>query len=393
MKNDFQGIIYTLQSDPSLKELVAHRNSASLPFGGRYRLIDFSLSSMVNAGIRDVGVIMEKDYQSLLDHLSNGKDWGLTRHSGGLRLLPPFGLREAHSGVYAGCMEALTAVRSYIESIPHENIVLTPGDTVGNVDLAAAMERHAQLGADITAVCVDRQVDVSHHRFVPGADGYAEEMIFSTGSSSRGLASTEIYLLKKDLLLSLMDYCSEGDRAHFHRDALAHYLAGGGRVGVYVHPGYFRRVFSAQEYYDASIDMLDKEVMTDFFPEDRPIRTKERAEVSTYYSDEASVKNCLVADGCYIEGRLENCILFRGVKVGKGAKLKNCVILQDAVVGAGADLSHRGQEFLPQRGLPPGGERAPAHHRTQGRRRITRHLRIPAAMRGHRRRNVLFRKR
>ena len=339
MKNDFHGIIYTLNSDPSLKELVAHRNSASIPFGGRYRLIDFALSSMVNAGVRDVGVIMERDYQSLLDHLSNGRDWGLARKTGGLRMLPPFGLREAHSGHFSGCMEALRSVRSYIEDIPHENIVLSAGDFVGNVDLEAVMERHAALEADITAVCVDSTPDFSHHRLVPDEDGFARELLFSPAGPGRGLVSTEIYLVKKDLLLSFMDYCSDGDRLHFHRHALAHYLTTGGKVGIYEEKGYIHRINSAAAYFRASMDMLAPEIMTGFFPEERPIRTKERAEVSTYYSDEAQVRSCLVADGCYIEGQLENCVLFRGVRIGKGAKLKNCIILQDTVVEPGADLT------------------------------------------------------
>ncbi len=338
MKNDFQGIIYTLRSDPALQELVAHRNTASIPFGGRYRLIDFALSAMVNAGVRDVGVIMERDYQSLLDHLSSGKAWGLSRRNGGLRLLPPFGLREAHSGHFSGCMEALRSVRSYIEDIPHENIVLASGDVVGNVDLGAAMERHRRTGAEITAVCVTGEPAYAHHRFVPGDDGFSTELVFSNGDRREGLVSTEIYLLRKELLLSFMDFCSDGSRIHFHRDALANYLAGGGRVGLYVHDGYLRRISTAAEYYQASMDMLEPAVMTGFFPEERPIRTKERAEVSTYYGDEARVCNCLVADGCYVEGELENCVLFRGVRIGKGVKLQNCVILQDAVIEAGAHL-------------------------------------------------------
>ena len=339
MKNDFHGIIYTLNSDPKLRELVAHRSSASIPFGGRYRLIDFPLSAMVNAGIRDVGVIMERDYQSLLDHLSSGKDWGLARRGGGLRLLPPFGLREAHSGSFSGCMEALQSVRSYVENIPHENIVLSPGDVVGNVDLEAAMEQHSRLGAAITAVCVDRNPPFPHHRLLTDGN-WGTELSFTEGGLKSGVASTEIYLMKKELLLSFMDYCSNGNRLHFHRHALSHYLDEGGRVGVYLQDGYFRRIYSAQAYFEVSMDMLKPEIMTQFFPEERPIRTKERAEVSTYYADHARVKNCLVADGCYVEGELENCVLFRGVRIGPGVRLRNCVVLQDAVVRDNADLRY-----------------------------------------------------
>lgn len=338
MKNDLHGILYTLRAAPELRELVMHRNSASIPFGGRYRLIDFSLSSMVNAGAHDVGVIMERDYQSLLDHLSSGKDWGLSRRSGGLRLLPPFGLPEAHAGSFNGCMEALLSVRSYIETIPHDDIILAPGDFVGNIDLSAAVEQHYQTGAGITAVCVDSWVEAPHHRYLPDDDGFTRKLLFSTGKSTAGLGATEVYILKKEVLLSLMNTCSDSGGAHFHRDAVAHYLAEGGRIGIYVHNGYFRRIRSVQDYYEASMEMLEKEVMKQFFPDDRPVRTKDRAEVSTYYSDAASVQNCLVADGCYIEGSVKNSILFRGVRVEKGASLENCVILQDSVIRADAQL-------------------------------------------------------
>jgi glucose-1-phosphate adenylyltransferase len=338
MKSDLHGIIYTLHSEPQLGELVAHRNSASIPFCGRYRLIDFALSAMVNAGIRDVGVIMERDYQSLLDHLSGGKDWGLSRRTGGLRLLPPFSLPEAHSGHFGGCMEALRSVRSYIEEIGQENVVLSTGDFVANVDVAAAAQQHRLTGAEITAVCTVSEPAFAHHRFVPDEDGFSHKMLFSQGGAGDGLASTEIYIMKKELLLSFVDYCSDGERLHFHRDAMAHYLRTGGQVGIYVHHGYFRRIASAVDYYEASMDMLKPAVMNQLFPAQRPVRTKERAEVSTYYGETAQVKNSLVADGCYIEGELENCILFRGVRIAKGVKLRNCVILQDTTVGSNAQL-------------------------------------------------------
>ncbi len=340
MRNDLHGIIYTLSSEPALGQLVANRNSASIPFGGRYRLIDFALSAMVNAGARDVGIIMEKDYQSLLDHLSNGADWGLARRSGGLRLLPPFGLPEAHSGHFSGCMEALRSVRSYIRDIRQENILLSAGDWVGNPDLAAAVELHREKGADMTAVCVDAAPAFAHHRLVPGEDGFATELLFSEGGPGKGLASAEIYILKRDLLLELMDYCSEAGHNHFHRDAVAHYLAQGGKIAIYRHNAYIHRLVSVRDYFQSNMNMLEPDVMNALFPnEERPVRTKERAEASTYYGDQAVVRNSLVADGCYVEGEIENCVLFRGVRVAKGAKLTNCVLMQDTVIEAGARLN------------------------------------------------------
>ena len=340
MRNDLHGIIYTLSSEPALRELVEHRNSASIPFGGRYRLIDFALSMMVNAGIRDVGVIMERDYQSLLDHMSNGADWGLARRSGGLRLLPPFGLKGSGSGHFSGCMEALRSVRSYIRDIPQEDIVLCAADWAGNIDLAAAVELHRQTGARMTAICSEGYGPFAHHRLVKDADGFARRLIFSEGGPGEGLFSREIYIIKKDLLLELMEYCSDSIHDHFHRDAVAHYLSQGGEIAVYEHNIYARRITSVRDYYDASMELMQPQIMAELFPTDeRPIRTKERADASTYYSDMAKVTGSLVADGCYVEGELEHCILFRGVRVGKGAKLKNCILMQDTVIGENAALT------------------------------------------------------
>ncbi len=332
-----QGILYTLAADPQLGSLVSDRSAASIPFAGRYRLIDFILSSMVSAGVRDVGVIMDRDYQSLLDHLSSGKDWDLSRHSGGLRLLPPFGLPESH-GRFGGCMEALRGVRSYLDSIPHEDIILAPGELLANIDLDAVGRLHRESGADITAVCAQGAPDIAHHRLVPDGDGFASRLLFSEGGEGEGLLSLEVYILKKNLLLSLMDYCSSNDKRHFHRDALAHYIAEGGRIAVYRHEGYARSIHSVLDYYEASMELLKPAVMQSLFPADRLVRTRDRAEVSTYYADTARTRRCLIADGCYIEGELENCVLFPGVRVEKGARLQNCIVMQDGIIGAGSEL-------------------------------------------------------
>ena len=339
MKHDLQGIIYTLRSSDELRDLVTSRNAASIPFCGRYRLIDFALSSMSNAGIRDVGVIMERDYQSLLDHLNGGKAWGLSRRSGGLRLLPPFGLPEAHAGSYSGCMEALRSVRSYIEDIQRENIVLTAADYVANIDITAVAEQHIQSGADITAVCVDDEPGYAKYRFIPDDDGFARKLIVTDRKTPEGFATSEVYIIKKDLLLQFMNYCTTEDRVHFHRDALKHYLAQGGKVGIYHHKGYFHRIESVKSYYETSLELLQPEIMSGLFPEERPIYTKGRSSVSTYYGENAVVRNSMLADGCIVEGEVVNCVLFRGVRVGKGAKLKNCVIMQDTVIGENVSLT------------------------------------------------------
>lgn len=339
---DLHGIIYAYHSYTALNELVSRRTSSSLPFCSRYRLIDFALSSMTNAGVRDVGVIMQKNYQSLLDHVEGGKEWDLSRGSGGLSLLPPYGLYDSDKGEYRGCMEALGAMRSYIRKIKQDNVALFRGDLAINIDLKKVYEQHVATGAEITAVCADKAFDTKDDgiRFLPGGDEpFSKQVVFRHANSREGLTSTEVYIIRKSLLLELIDWSQANGRLHFHRDALAHYLRRGGQVGLYIHKDFVARICSVGDYFDANLDMLEPELRGGLFPEDRPVYTKGRSSVSTYYGGDSRVKNSLIADGCFIEGEVENSVIFRGVRIGKGAKIHDCVILQDTVIGEDVSLS------------------------------------------------------
>ena len=336
--NDFHGIIFAYSSAPELGELVRTRTSASLPFCGRYRLIDFALSSMANAGILDVGVIMQRDYQSLLDHLGSGKDWDMSRRRGGLRMLPPFGLPEYHTGEYTGTIEALNAVATYIRDIPQNNIIMMPGNMAANLDLSAAAKRHLESGAELTAICAPGMGAGARLCYIDRGDGFSTRM--TIGGSGEGIGAMEAYIISKKLLLSMMDECARENRLHFHRNAISGYLDRGGKICVYVHEGYAAAITDIRGYYKASMDMLDTTLRGELFPQDRPVRTKFHEEVSTYYGEHAAVKNSLVADGCIVEGDISGCILFSGARIARGAQLKNCIVMRGANVGENAMLSH-----------------------------------------------------
>lgn len=339
---DLHGLIYAYHSYPALNELVSQRTSASLPFCSRYRLIDFALSSMTNAGVRDVGVIMQRNYQSLLNHVQGAKEWDLNYSSGGLSLLPPYGFYDSDRGEYRGCMEALGAMRNYIRKIRQEDVVLFRGDLAINIDLKKVYDQHIATGAKITAVCTDKSFDTKDDsiRFQPDKDGvFAKNMFFRHGNSKEGLNSTEVYIIKKSLLMEFMDWSQANGRLHFHQDALAHYFKTKGKIGIYIHKGYARRICSVGDFYNSNLDMLYPDLRSELFPKDRPVYTKGRSSVSTYYSESSRVKNSLVADGCFIEGEVENCVIFRGVKIGKGAKIRDSIIFQDTVVGDGVELT------------------------------------------------------
>lgn len=336
--SDLHGIILAYQTAPGLGELVNRRTSASIPFCGRYRLVDFALSSLANAGVRDVGIIMQRDYQSLLDHVGSGKDWDMSRKRGGLRLLPPFGQPETSAGAYEGVVEALCAVESYVRNIPQTYVALMQGNLAGNVDLSAVLQRHLETGADVTVVCTESVPDGPHQRYVTDKDGFVKELLYRQTGPGRGLASLEIYVMSRATLIGLMERASSGLKYKFHRDAIAGILNDGGSMAVYVHPGYASHIYTVEGYYRASMDMLSPKAREELFPPDRPVRTKGRSDVSTYYGEEAVSTNSLVADGCFLEGSVENCVVFRGVRVARGAAVRDCILMQDTAVEEGAQL-------------------------------------------------------
>ena len=289
--NDLHGILFAYRSDSNLGELTRPRNTCSLPFGGRYRLIDFMLSNYVNAGITDVGIIVHESYQSLLDHLGSGKDWDLSRKHGGLRILPPFSYAEHGHGEYRGNMEALAGVAGYLNNIRQEYVIMAWG--------------------------------LSIH---PTA-------------ADKALESLEIYILSKQLLLDMVDYCAAHDVVSFSRGVLQPRLKSLKMV-PYVHEGYVGRFQSVSDYFQHSMDLQDPAIRADLFNPDRPIRTKDQSNPSTYYGPSSVSTRSLVADGCYIEGEVTDSILSRGVIVEKGAKVSNSVLMQGTVVKAGASLSY-----------------------------------------------------
>ena len=340
MMNNYHGIIFAYKSYPELRELVAERTAASLPICSRYRLIDFALSSLRNAGIVDVGVIMQRDYQSLLDHLGAGKPWDMSRRSGGLRMLPPFGLPAFHQGDYAGTIEALNAVASYIEESPKKYFVLMIGNLCANINLREVCRVHEESDAEITAVCANYEPDVLHNRYVVGDDGYVMQCLYDRSGPSQGIPSLECYVINKDTLLRLMDRCRALDKYRWHQDAIAMFLREGGKMNTYIHRTYARVIKDVNGYYAANMDLLQSGNRASLFPPSRPVRTKLAKGVSTYYGTEASSVNSLVADDCIIDGSLENCIIFRGVHVEKGAVLKNCIIMKSGIVKEGSHLSY-----------------------------------------------------
>ena len=339
--NDLHGIIFAYRENPELRELVQLRNTCSIPFGGRYRLVDFALSNMVNAGIDDVGLIVYTSYQSLLDHVGSGKDWDLARKRGGLRILPPFSFAGKHGNRYRGRMDALAGVYSYLKTIRQDYVVLASGDLAANLPINEAFEQHIKSGADITAICSGTTYTDPRlcNYFSVDGKGKIIDVAASPSEIKGDVASLEVYIMSKSLLMSLVDQCAAHDVPSFSQGVLLPNL---GKLDMrcFRFDGYIARVVSVAGYFQQNMALLDPGVRADLFRSDRPIKTKDQSNPSTYYGPQSECVNSLISDGCIVEGTVVNSILARGVRVEKGAKVENCILMQRSSVQEGAVLRY-----------------------------------------------------
>ena len=339
---DLHGIIFAYRSDLVLRELTHHRNTCSIPFGGRYRIIDFTLSNLVNAGVDDVGLIVQSSYQSLLDHVGSGKDWDLSRKRGGLRILPPFSYADRHGveGNYRGRMDALAGVGDYLENIRQDYVILADGALIANLPVAEIFQQHLDSGADITAVCSKTPVGVpTNCTYLTTDESGKVADVSIRPNTPMGYESMEVYILSRKLLFSLVDYCSSHHIPSFGQGVL---LAMKDHLTIkpYLFDGFFSRIQSVSDYFQTNMALLDPKVRRPLFAHDRPIKTKDRSDPPTYYAPGANSMNSLIADGCVIEGEVTNSILFRGVRVEKGARVSNSILMQGTVVKADAIVNH-----------------------------------------------------
>ncbi len=339
--NDLHGIIFAYRESPDLRELAQVRNTCSIPYGGRYRLVDFALSNLVNAGVTDVGLIVYTSYQSMLDHVGSGKDWDLSRKHGGLRILPPFSFSGRQSGSrYRGRMDALAGVYSYLQNIRQNYVVLSTGDLAATLPIAEIFEQHLRTGADVTAVCAPE--DKADPRMTCYLTSDAEGRITDLAvgpETPKGEASLEVYILSKSLLLNLVSRCAAHDIASLSQALLRDNL---GRLDmrVFRFNGYAARVQTVAGYFQRSMELLDPTVRSSLFRTDRPVKTKDQSNPSTYYGPQAQSVNSLISDGCIIEGTVVNSILSRGVRVEKGARVENCILMQRTAIQSGAVLRY-----------------------------------------------------
>ena len=323
------GIINLNDGQELLPELTKGRPLAAIPFGGRYRMIDFILSNMVNSGIQNVGILVQDKYRALMDHLRSGKEWDLARKRDGLFILPP-GISQYLGGGYRGNIEKFYNNLDYIESSRQQYVLIAGSHIICNLTYRKAFKFHQDVGADITLLYKEYLGDEELKQYgIIDCQGNGRVTDFAI-NSSRPLSRKvflEMYIMKKDLLVDLIKDCQARGGLDFIKDIIIKNI---GTLKIYGYPykGYVARVDSVKSYYQHNMELLKPEKWQELFFKAGLVYTKVKDEAPVKYKENARVSNAMIGNGCIIEGRVENSILFRGVTVHKGAYIKDSIVMQ-----------------------------------------------------------------
>lgn len=343
MIKDMLGVIDASADNIQLKEITRTRSVVAVPFGSRYRIVDFLLSNMVNSGIHNIGIITQNHYNSLMDHLGTGKEWDLNRKRGGLHIFPPYGGSD-NQGWYRGSVDAIHSVMGFIMDREQRYVLVSGSHMICKLTFDDAFQYHIDKKADIT-ILYKKMKDIQQYELKNNTlvdvdkECRVVDMQINPVIPRSNNIYMNIYIIDKELLDYLLDECRSHGNSDFVKDILLRKLNTLNIYG-YEYEGYLACIDSINAYYRHNMDLLDHSIREELFSKSGIVYTRVKDEVPAMYSDEAVVKNCIVADGCIVEGEVENSVLFRGVKVNSGAKVKNSIIMQGSEIYEDAVLEN-----------------------------------------------------
>ncbi|HOQ38014.1 MAG TPA: glucose-1-phosphate adenylyltransferase subunit GlgD [Acetivibrio sp.] len=329
------GMILTGGKNDRLKELAELRSSTAVPIGGKYRVIDFVLSNMVNSGITNIGVLTQYSFRSLMDHLGSGKEWDLDRRNDGLFIFPPY-LAGEHSGWYQGSADAMYHNITFLKRSFEEYIVVAQGNCVYKMLFDDMLNYHIDKKADITIAYRDMSdfpVEELSFMGVMKMDDNGRVVDFKEKHNhpESTICSMGIYILRRELLIDLLEECNSLGKYDFVKDVIISKL-NTLQIYGYRFNGYWRNLNTINAYYRINMEMLNPEIRHQLFEENGKVYTKVKDEPPAKYNEEAEVSNSIIADGCIVEGTVSNSVLFRGVTIKKNAVVNGCIIMQGSVI-------------------------------------------------------------
>ncbi|WP_129629471.1 glucose-1-phosphate adenylyltransferase family protein [Candidatus Oscillochloris fontis] len=318
---------------PALSILTAERTEAAVPFGGKFKIVDFTLSNCINSGIHNVGVLTQYRPRSLHAHLGVGRPWDLDRAQGGLRLLHPSPTPDG-GGWQRGTADAVRYNRDFVEEQVADAVLLLAGDHIYKMDYTPLLQFHEEHEADVTmAVRSVSPHDVRRYGIVSvGSDGLIDRFVEKPRRSTSSLASMGIYVFRKQYLLDLL---TNGDDADFGRHILPR-IIGQARAYAYNFQGYWADVGTLQAFYEANMALLAETPALDLYDTEWIIHTTSADRPGVQIGSSARIENSLLSDGCQVYGNVVRSILSPGVYVSPGATVRDSVIFGDAWIGPDA---------------------------------------------------------
>ncbi len=340
--NDTFAIVYARHGNLLLGDLIAHRCVSALPLAGRFRAIDVLLSNVSQSGIRNVGVIMQRNFQSLVEHIGSGDAWDLNNKSGGVALLTPYDQGLA-TGLYRDFGDALFAKRYYLNRQKAKYCLLLASDMVYRQNYEEMLEHHKQVGADIT-ILYSRELrleqgDPTHLANLHINDeGWVQGVDFEPVGPRGGCFNLGACVMDKDLLLRLVEEAGAEGKYSFVSDIIGAAIEKRYKVAGYEHAGYSARLTTVKSYFDMTRDFIDPQIRSELFEENGSVYTRIMDAPPVRYNTGCQVENSVFGNGCVISGRVAGSVIFRGVTIEAGADVENCIIMEDSHIAAGAYL-------------------------------------------------------
>ncbi len=335
------GIIFA--NDGNISAMTEKRTMASLPFGGRYRQVDFALSNLAAAGVRHVGIITRHNYQSLINHIGSGEEWGLELEEGGLEFLTPYAMSKTDT--YRGKLESLHSAMDFlVQGDEDEYVIMIDSAVLSNIDLNSVLDSHIASGKDITIVTKSgiangaKMLDLS---LKLDGKGQIKDIAVDYAAPGDYEASMDIFVLSKKWLIHQVREHIARNLYHMDRDlVLGLWQKGQVSINVYQFKGEVMYNESVEEYFRNTLALTNKKIRHDLFHYNHPVFTRVRDRVPCYYGEECQIDGCIVADGCMLEGSAKNSVLFRQVTLCEGAEIEDCIVMNDAIIGEGAKLKY-----------------------------------------------------